>query len=300
MSSSLRPVSITDGTDHHVRARHLVGIDESGNGGSDEGICVTVAVRTRRKTDTELVRLMVENGLKPFRYKSATLVHHGPLSPSERERRVRSFLEDLETTSITWAAVVSRNRFGPSERATAVSVAAKKSITDAIDRTLFKGENDPAVLLHDGKRDEYSSYDEHLRKQLAMDIDPSFQQSICPVYLVFLRDADRTYPQSNAADYIAGYLRTRLQRDDSISSIDSDSVYALAPSWVERAGTPAPLYELEPLRPVREKGLRSRILCWLMGRGIPDEPEPTGYDPYCEQVEQLPDSRVRSYLLDEF
>lgn len=300
MSSPLRPVSITDGTGHHVRARHLVGVDESGNEISDEGLCVIVAVRTRRDADTDLVRTMIENGLAPFRHKSSTLVRHGPLNASERERRVRSFIEDLATVSVTWAAVVCVDGVDQSERAAAVSVASKKSITRAIDDGAFADENDPAVLVHDGKRDGYGSYDEHLRKQLAMDFDPSFQQNICPVYLAFLRNADRTYPQSNAADYIAGYLRGRLANDVTVSDIEYENVYALDPSWIRKAGTPAPLYELESLRPVREKQLRSRILCWLLGKGIPAEPEPTGYDPFREQVEQISDVRVRSYLLDEF
>lgn len=299
MSSPLRPVAVKN-ADHHVRANHLVGVDESGNEVSNDGLCVTVAVRTRRETDTKLVRTMIENDLEPFRHKSSTLVRHGPLDPSERNQQVRSFLEDIATTSITWAAIVCMNGFNQSERAAAVSVAAKKAITGAMDQGIFTGENDPAVFLHDGKRDGYGSYDEYLRKQLAMDFDPSFQQSICPVYPVFLQDADRTYPQSNAADYIAGYLRNRLTNDAHIGDIEYENVSTLDPSWVRKAGTPVPLYELESLRPVREKELRSRILCWLMGRGIPREPEPTGYDPFREQVQQLSDSVVRRYLLDEF
>lgn len=300
MPSSLRPISVTDGADHHVRARHLVGVDESGNQASNDGLCVTVAVRTRRETDAELVRRMIDNNLEPFRHKSSTLVRHGSVDPSERSRRVRSFLHDLATTSITWTAIVCTNGFNQSERAAAVSVAAKKAITGAMDRVGFTGENDPTVLLHDGKRDGYGSYDEYLRKQLAMDFDLSFQESICPVYPVFLKGADRTYPQSNAADYIAGHLRKRFTENTTIEDIEYGNVHELDPSWVRRAGTPAPLYKLESLQPVREAELRSRILCWLMGRGIPPEPEPTGYDPFREQVEQLSDSRVRSYLLGEF
>ncbi|WP_135823432.1 hypothetical protein [Halorussus ruber] len=243
---------------------------------------------------------MVENGLEPFRYKSSTIVRHGPVSPVERRQRVCSFLEDLATTSITWAAIVCTDGLDHSKRAASVSVSVKKAITTAIDHGIFSGENDPAVLLHDGKRDSYSSYDESLRKQLAMDFDPSFQQNICPVYPVFLQDADRTYPQSNAADYIAGYLRSLLVDDVPVEEVQHESVYRLDPSWVRSAGTPTPLYELESLRPIREQKLRTRVLCWLLGRGTPPEPEPTGYDPFVEQVEQISDSNVGRYLLDEF
>lgn len=297
--SSLRPVSITN-ANHHVRATHLVGVDESGNEVSSDGFCVIVAVRTRRENDTALVRAMIENGLEPFKHKSSTLVRHGSLSQSQRQQRVRAFIETLSTTPITWAAVVCVDGFDHSDRAAAVSISTKKAITGAMDHGIFGGESDPAVLLHDGKRDGYGSYDERLRKQLAGDFDPSFQRNICPVHPVFLQDADRTYPQTNAADYIAGYLRTRLASDTAIGDVECRNVYTLDPSWVRGVGTPVPLYELESLRPVRERELRSRVLCWLTGRGIPPEPEPTGYDPFREQVEQLSDSAVRRYLLGEF
>lgn len=222
------------------------------------------------------------------------------MSQSERQQSVRAFIETLSTTPITWTAVVCLDGFDQRDRAAAVSTSTKKAITGAMDRGIFDGESDPAVLLHDGKRDGYGSYDEHLRKQLAMDFDPSFQRHICPVYPVFLQDADRTYPQSNAADYIAGYLRTRFVSNTDIGDIEHENVHTLDPSWVRGAGTPTPLYELESFRPIREEELRSRVLCWLLGRGIPPEPEPTGYDPFRERIEQLSDSTVRSYLLGEF
>lgn len=299
MSPSLRPVCVTN-ENHHVRANHLVGVDESGNEVSADGLCVTVAVRTRRENDVELVRVMIENGLEPFKYKSSSLVRHGPLEKSERQQRVRGFIEELSSTPITWAAVVCTGGFDQQDRAAAVSTATKKAITGALDQGIFGGESDPAILLHDGKRDGYSSYNEYLRKQLAIDFDTSFQHGICPVYLTFLQDADQTYPQSNAADYIAGYLRDALLNSMTVSDFEYDSVHALDSSWIQEAGTPTPVYRLESLRPVEGNEMRSRVLCWLMGRGIPLEPNPTGSDPFREQVEQLSDSTVRDYLLDEF
>lgn len=299
MSSPLRPVCVTN-ADHQVRANHLIGVDESGNEVSTDGLCVTVAVRTQRENDVELVRAMIENGLEPFRYKSSSSVRHGPLDRTERQQRVQEFIESLSTTPVTWTAIICTGGFDQEDRAAAVSVATKKAITDALDRGIFGGKNDPAVLLHDGKRDGYSSYSEHLRKQLAIEFDTSFQQGICPVYLSFLQDADQTYPQSNAADYIAGYLRDALVDDMAVGDFEYESVYTLDPSWPQQAGTPVPVYQLESLRPVEEQETRSRILCWLLGRGIPQEPNPTGYDPFPEQVKQLADSTVRDYLLNEF
>lgn len=243
---------------------------------------------------------MIRNGLEPFKYKSSSLVRHGPLDQSERQQRVRGFLETLSTTSITWAAIVCSGGFDQEDRAAAVSVATKKAITSALDRGIFGGEKDPAVLLHDGKQDGYSSYSEHLRRQLAMEFDTSFQYQICPVHLTFLQNADQTYPQSNAADYIAGYLRDTLSNSMSVGDFDYDSVYALNPSWIQKAGTPTPVYQFESIRPVEEEETRSRILCWLMGKAIPPEPQPTGYDPFREQVKQLSNSTVRDYLLDQF
>lgn len=299
MSSDLRPVCVTN-ADHQVRTNHLVGVDESGNEVSTDGLCVTVAVRTQRKNDVKLVRAMIENGLKPFKYKSSSLVRHGPLDQAERQQRVQAFLEALSATSITWAAVVCAGGFDQEDRAAAVSVATKKAITGARDQGIFDGENDPTVLLHDGKRDGYSLYTEYLRKQLTMEFDTSFQQSICPVHLTFLQDSDQTYPQSNAADYIAGYLRDMLLDRTTVGDLDYASVHRLDQSWIQKAGTPTPVYQLESLRPVKGKEARSRILCWLMGRGVPQNPNPTGYDPFREQVEQLSNSTVRNYLLDEF
>ncbi len=297
MSSPLRPVCVTN-ADHHVRAKHLVGVDESGNEVSADGRCVTVAVRTRRANDAELVRAMVDSGLEPFRHKSSTVVRHGSLNQTERQQRVEEFIESLSSTPITWTAIVCEDGFDQRDRAAAVSVATKKAITGALDQEIFDGEDDPAVLLHDGKRDGYSDYSEYLRKQLAMKFDTSFQRNICPVHLTFLQDADRTYPQSNAADYIAGYLRNAMA--DRTTVEDFETLHVLDSSWLQSGGTPAPVYELEALRPVEEKEMRSRILCWLMGRGIPPEPNPSGYDPFREQVEQLSNPVVREYLLGEF
>lgn len=41
MSSLLRPVSITN-ADCTVRANHIVGVDESGNEVTEDGVCATV------------------------------------------------------------------------------------------------------------------------------------------------------------------------------------------------------------------------------------------------------------------
>lgn len=178
-------------------------------------------------------------------------------------------------------------------------MAVKKAITSALDQGIFGGNTDPAVLLYDGNYDEHGTYGDDLRKQMAADFDPSFQSNICPVHPVFLQDADRTYPQSNAADYIAGYVRDLLVNGYSIDDFEYDNVFQLDPSWVRQAGQPAPIYQLESLRPIKENSVRSRVLCWLLGKGIPLSPNPTTHDPLEELVIQIDDEVVREYLLCE-
>jgi ribonuclease HIII len=73
MPSPIRPVSITDAAGTTVHAKHVVGVDESGNENSTEGICVTVAVHTHRRNDHVLLRSLVRNELQPFKHKSMTL-----------------------------------------------------------------------------------------------------------------------------------------------------------------------------------------------------------------------------------
>lgn len=300
MSPSLRPISISDGAGSHFRVEHLVGIDESGNDATG-GVCVTVAVRTQRETDIALVRNLVENGLKPFQHKSSTLLRYESLDQPDRKQRVENFIRDLNSTPITWAAVVCEGSFTAAQRAAATTMAAKKAITSAIEQGIYNGVSDPLALLHDGQEDAHSSYFQQLRKQAAMDFDTSFERGICPVHLTFLRGADRTYPQSNAADYIAGYLRESLSSSRTIADLRFDNLYKLDPSWVRTAGQPVPQYKLKEFRPIREDEIKSRVLSWILGKGIPPDPNPTTHDPFRDLVERnIPDSTVQEYLLSVY
>jgi hypothetical protein len=217
----------------------------------------------------------------------------------ERSEKVAAFIEDIDKTPITWAAVVSSEKYSHERRAAATSMSVKKAITSTLDRAIFGGNTDSEVLLHDGNYDEYGQYEHNFRKQIAADFDTSFQANICSVHPVFLQHADRTYPQTNAADYVASYLRNQLISGNSIDDLKYDNINELDPSWVRQAGQPAPLYELETLRPIVESSVRSRVLCWLLGKGIPPSPDPTTHDLLEELVNQIKDDIVREYLLCE-
>lgn len=299
MSSSLRPVSIVNETGGSIRANHVVGVDESGNDASAGGICVTAAVRTRRRNDPRLVRALIDHDLRPFEHKSSTLVRYEDTTKSERARNVASFLDALDDTPITWSAVVCEGSFSQHERATATSMAAKKAVTNAIGHMVRPEEDEHATLLHDGKIDCYGTYEQRLREQVVDDFDRSFRRGVCPVHLTFLQDADRTYPQSNAADYIAGYLRSELMAGRTAAAFGSENVHRFDPSWMREVGEVASVYRLADLEPIREKNRRSRALSWILGKGIPLDPTPTTRDPFRELVAEIPDERVRDYLLTE-
>lgn len=147
MAAPLRPVSLTDAEDARVKVDTLIGVDESGNESSaGDGLCVVVAVRAARTTEVDLVRALVESGLQPFKYKSATLGYDAQVSASERQERVQRFLSAIDTLPIEWTGIVCRNEYRTPVRAAAVVMAAKKTITRGQSHDI-----DRAALLHDGK-----------------------------------------------------------------------------------------------------------------------------------------------------
>lgn len=299
MSSSLRPVSVVDSAGERTQVRNLIGMDESGNQLSGDGHYVVVSVRNHRKHDIELVRALIENDLRPFEHKSVSLVRYGHIDSTERANRVETFLSDLASLPVTWSAVVCSDLSDSGMRAAATSVSAKKSITNGLTEDGMTPADGATALLHDGAPDGYSDYLDSLRKQAGSEFGPSFQRNLCRVNLTFLRDADRTYPQSNAADYIAGYIRKKLDTGTVPSDLGFSQIVMFDNSWIRPAKQPVPLYRLGELEPIREAELKSRVLSWLTGRGIPPSPTPTGRDPYRTLVERIEDSVVRDYLLNE-
>jgi hypothetical protein len=297
MSADLRPVTLQDpSAETNTNADNVIGVDESGDSGS--GIFATAAVRCTRSDDVALVRCLIDNELQPFKHKSSSIVRYDSLSSEERQSRVEDFLDDLQETGVTWAAILYSGRISPEARAAGCAMGIKKSITNGL-RTgdVAHGCGDTAVL-HDGKRDPSSDYFKCLRKQIPGHCDTEFEQSICPVHLSFLEGADRTYPQTNAADYIAGYLRDLAEETDLSTALNAASIgpEQFDNSWIDPAPSPTPVYRLEELIPVREQELRSRVIAWFTGKGIPPEPSPQNRDPFETFVEQIDDNIVRSYL----
>lgn len=293
MPSGLRSITLDHPGGERINADNVIGIDESMSGKVEEKYYITTAVRCTREADIQLVSTLIENRLQPFKHKSSSIVRHGRLTPEERRDRVSSFIAGLADTSVTWAAIVSEGNPSENEQAAAAAMAVKKSITNGLSTGDVAHGCGETAVVHDGARDKYSEYTTKLCKQLADCCDKSFQKNICPVYLTYLQEADLIYPQSTAADYIAGYIRDRYEN----GGISHDWVCEYDDSWGDSAPQPDRVYQLERFQPVREAELRSRVIAWMTGRGIPPDPQPTGRDPYRDLVSEIENETVYEYLM---
>ena len=207
MPTPLRTVSISDAENARLSVDTLIGVDESGNEScAGDGLCVVVAVRAARAVELDLVRALVQSGLQPFKYKSATLGYDARLTGSERQDRVQQFLTTLESLPVAWSGIICRSEYRTAVRAAAAVMAVKKTITR---EQGHEHDSNRAAMLHDGKL-LTPNYKTAVRQKVAKEFDTGFQHAFSPVCLAFVNRADLTYPQSIAADYIAGYLRSRL------------------------------------------------------------------------------------------
>lgn len=291
MPPELRSVTLVGSEGDTINADNVIGVDESGDRGS--GPYVTVAARCSRDVDIDLVAHLIENGLQPFKHKSSSIVRHSSLSPEERADRASNLLADLDGTSITWAAIVSQSNPSEVEQAAAAAMAVKKSITHGLSTGAVSHGCGETAVIHDGARDRYSDYSQKLRKHLYSCCDSSFQRSICSVYLTYLQEADLVYPQTTVADYIAAHIRERYEDGETLTH---DWVCEFDSSWIDPAPQPDPIYHLERYQPVREAELQSRVIAWLTGKGIPQDPQPKGRNPYQSLVDQIENERVYKYL----
>ncbi|MEZ3145151.1 hypothetical protein [Halobaculum sp. MBLA0143] len=297
MSDDTYPVSLENPrSDDSVRARSVVGVDESGNVG--DGVFVTVAVRAARSNGVELVRRLVENGLRPFRHKSSSLVRYSDVDKADRRRRVRALLADLSHSTATWAAVLSASPLDETAAAAMYAVAAKKAITNGLGQTRLMTDT---VVLRDGQlvRGEHA---QALPRQLRGHCDVSFERNICPVYLAPLEQAERTYPQVTAADYIAGSLREIAEQHGTIEAaveqFDYEQPVRFDSSWDEPARTPSSVYRLEPIAPIREKRLKSRAIAWLAGGAITPTRDPLDRNRYRGLTDTIDDPVVSNYVTE--
>lgn len=295
MSAPLRDIKLIR-SGNQQRAPNLIGLDESTTTVAGTRYTLVVGVRSAREDETSLLRALIENDLQPFRHKSSTLLQYSDVASAERYSRVSGLIDDLADLPITWSAVLWEGPDKSAELAASAVMAAKKSITNGLQTGEVQHGCDPTAFLHDGREDAHSEYFTSLQKQVPSAFDTGFQRSICPVFLTFLEDADRIYPATNTADYIAGYLADKLH--DGEFTMPSP-VEEFDNSWVDPAPQPEQPYQLDPIRPVRGEGLRSRVLAWIFGKGIPRSPSPTTQDPYRDLVTQIDDSVVTNYLLEE-
>jgi hypothetical protein len=206
------PVTLIDGdSEETVDTENVIGVDESGDSGS--GAFAVVAVRCSRSDDVRLVRALIESDLRPFEHKSSSLVRYESLNLEARRERVEELLQSLHDAGVSWSAVLFDGPVSLEQRAAGCAMAIKKSVTNGLNtRTVTRNCGDTAIL-HDGQPDTSSQYFESLRRQLPSHCNTAFERSICLVHLAFLEQADQTYPQSNTADYLAGYLREVVDGD---------------------------------------------------------------------------------------
>jgi hypothetical protein len=295
MPTPLRSVSITDAEDDRLTVDTLIGVDESGNeSDAGDGLCVVVAVRAARTTEVGLVRALIQAGLQPFKHKSASFGYGARLADSERRDRVQQFLAAIESLPITWTAIVCREEYQTAVRAAAAVMAAKKAVTRDVPHGY---DGDRAAILHDGKVLN-PNYKNAVRQKVAKEFDTGFQHAFHPVYLAFVNEADLTYPESIAADFIGGYLRSRLL-DGSTSDQLNEPVLEFDDSWTHSLDTAAPLYYLDSFQPIRGERARSRAAAWIRGESIPPDADPTDVDVYERIIQQVDDETVYAYLSDE-
>lgn len=295
MSVPLRDIRLVrDG--EQQRAPNLIGLDESFVTIRGTRYTVVVAVRAAREDEISLLRALIENELQPFRYKSSSLLRQGGISQEERARRVQGLIEDLQSLNVSWSAVLWEGPDKAPELAACAVTAGKKSITNPLQTGDLAHGCGATAFLHDGRQDAHSDYFKQLKLQMPSGFDTSFQRSICSVLLTFMEGADRTYPVTNTADYIAGYLTDQLENGRSDFPTQ---VVEFDRSWVDPAPQPEVPYQLDSIQPIREKDLHSRVLAWILGKGIPRDPSPVNRDTYRERVSRINDDAVRSYLLEE-
>lgn len=295
MPTPLRSVSITDAEDAQFTVDTLIGVDESGNeADAGDGLCAVVAVRAARTAEVDLVRALIQAGLQPFKHKSASLGYEARLTDSERRDRVQQFLTSIESLPITWAAIVCRGEYQDAVRAAAAVMAAKKTVTS--DGSSGHTGN-RAAILHD-ERVLNPDYKTAVRQKAAKVFDTGFQRTFYPIHPTFVNDADLTYPESIAADFIGGYLRSRLLDGATTNQLE-DSVLEFDNSWTHSLDTAAPLYYLDSFQPIRGERARSRAAAWILGEAIPRDSDPTDIEVYEQIIQQIEDETVYTYLSDE-
>lgn len=295
MPSGLRQVELVEklndgGRSNQQRVDHVVGVDESGN--SKEGPFVMTAVQCPRSCGETLAKLLIHHGLEPWKSKSSSTP--AEMSNEELSANISSLIDSLSDTPVTWHAVGGWGSYSKQERAMIACIVTTKSMTGSDDSPVPDYDG-PATLMHDGGRRMYGNSQIAIRKAANRQFS-GFADRHTPVYVSFMSDGDKTYPEITAADYISAYLRSEIpsRSIESIRSLDR-----IDESW--RASSkepPATLYEIRARRRGRPQQKEERAAAWIDGRRPPQRDSWDGSQ-LDSLVDRLKSDTVREYLLNE-
>jgi len=286
----MRSVQVVDqSSGNTTRAEHVIGVDESGNV-TGPGAFAMAAVRCSREEGEVLAEILLKHGLSPWKSKSQTLL--GSTTPEERDQRVEALIDSLDAESIPWYVSVGYSASSIHHKAAGVCVLAKKTITSSSN---FRGDS---VVIPDGAASMYGDHQTHLRTQASQIFDGSFQSAFGGVYLTGLPKADLTYPEVNAADYLAAYARRAVdERGRSVQDLP-DSVIWFDSNWREPSVSPVPFYHIRGLSGSYSDLAKTRAAAWIKGR----QPDGDDFDASAQwenTVRILESEEVQEHLLND-
>lgn len=297
MPSGLRRVELVEsgGEDSgHANVQHInhvVGVDESGT--SADGPFVMAAVQCPRGSGEILAEFLIEEGLQPWKSKSSSTP--SGMSNSGLSEHVSNLLDLIEGTPITWHAVAGWGAYSKPERAAIACIVASKAMTGGGNQEIpdFNG---PATLMHDGGHQLYGAGQLAIRRAATRQFN-GFGDRVTPVYLSFLEDGDKTYPEITAADFIAGYLRSEIP-ERGIEGL-RQPVERINESWrASDSDPPSPLYQIRTRDRRRQQAKIARAAAWIEGRRPPED---GGWNesPIESLAGRLTSETVRDYILNE-
>lgn len=294
MASGLRQVELVehgvDETQPSVqRASHVVGIDESGN--SSDGPFVMTAVQCPRSRGEQLAELLIDLGLEPWKSKSSSTP--AGMTNAELSAIVADLIARFDETGVTWAAVAGWGSFESQQRAAIACITASKALTGgAGPPPTYDG---PAAFIHDGGARMYGSRQVVLRRAESRQFN-GFGDRVTPVYLTQLRGGDKTYPEITAADYVSGYLRSKIM-DRGIDGVGCE-LSRIDESWRAAGDPPVTLYSLRARNRRRSSRGADRAAAWVEGRR-PSPGAAWNEQPFRSIVDRLTSDVIREYLLEE-
>jgi len=255
--SALCPTALGSSDEDELEvANRLIGIDESQQQRADGDVFAAVAVQCSLDTEEHLLEALIEADLRPFQYKSSTIVHSGPMNHEERLEAVDELLTAMQYMNIGWSGVIAETERRDDTMAASAIRAAKNILTS--------GPSEPALVLHDGEY-EGNGYSEMVLRQAAGAFDESFREYVCPVDLTFQPGGDQIHPQIIAADYIAGRLSHALSQG-ACFPYELDGVINYDNSWNDPADEPFPI-DIPPSSTRERDDAVERAETWLHGRG---------------------------------